>query len=89
LQLHHNTTAAPATPDSLTRNAIERKETPNNRLKTARTARNSKKTDRKLERTVENLTRRLKLKQTVETSNSPNKTRTNGGKQKFNEQKLE
>jgi len=49
---------------------------PNNQLTTAQTARNFKKTDRKLERTVEN-------------SNSPNKARTNGGKLEINEQKLE
>jgi len=73
LQLHHNTTASPATLDSLTKNAIERKKTPNNRLKTARTARNSKKADRKLERTVENLT-------------LPIKTQTNGRNFEITEQ---
>ena len=30
-----------------------------------------------------------KLKETVETSNSPNKTQTNGGKHEFTEQQLE
>jgi len=46
---------------------------PNNRLKTARTTRNSKKTDRKLEQTVENLT-------------LPIKTQTNGRNLDFTEQ---
>jgi len=46
---------------------------PNNRLKTAQTARNFKKTDRKLERTVEN----FKL---------PIKIQTNGKKLEFTEQ---
>jgi len=44
-----------------------------NRLEAAQTARNFRKTDRKLERTVENFKR-------------PIKTQTNGGKLEFTEQ---
>jgi len=60
-----------------------------NRLKIAQTARNFKKSDRKLEQTVETSNYRLKPKRTAENSNSPNKARTNGAKLEITEQKLE
>ena len=90
LQLHHETTASPASSrftNRLKRNRTEK--APNNRLKTARIARNSKNSIESSNERWKTSNYRLKPKRTVENSKSPNKPRTNGGKLEFTEQKLE